>query len=132
MTRKKTPLGWQPPLALLLCLLLAGCSGGSGPGPGTPANYVQVNEVNPLPTPTTSPVSAPTIAATYYTVQAGDTLGAIALKFDVTVDDLVAANNLSDPNNLSIGQKLIIPPRRGNNPVKPTAAPAGPTATRIP
>ncbi len=44
-----------------------------------------------------------------YTVQAGDTLGLIADQFGVTVDDLVAANQLPDANILEIGQVLIIP-----------------------
>jgi stage VI sporulation protein D len=44
-----------------------------------------------------------------YVVQAGDTLSAIAERFGVTVDELVAANNLTDPNVLQVGQTLVIP-----------------------
>ncbi len=42
-----------------------------------------------------------------YTVKAGDTLYSIARKFDLTVDELKALNNLTN-NTLSIGQVLII------------------------
>ena len=42
-----------------------------------------------------------------YTVQKGDTLYSIAKKFNLTVDELKALNNLTS-NNLSIGQVLII------------------------
>ncbi len=55
-----------------------------------------------------APRPTPTIAA-LYVVQAGDTLSAIAERFGVTVDELVAANNLTDPNFLQPGQTLLIP-----------------------
>jgi LysM repeat protein len=44
-----------------------------------------------------------------YTVKAGDTLTAIAIKFGTTVPKIVSANNLTDPNKISVGQVLIIP-----------------------
>lgn len=43
-----------------------------------------------------------------YIVKSGDSLYRIAIKFNTTVDELKRINNLSS-NNLSIGQKLIIP-----------------------
>jgi murein DD-endopeptidase MepM/ murein hydrolase activator NlpD len=44
-----------------------------------------------------------------YTVQAGDTLFAIANQFGTTVEALLAANPEVNPNFLGIGQALIIP-----------------------
>ena len=44
----------------------------------------------------------------YYTVKAGDSLYAIANRNNTTVDKLKELNNLTS-NNLSIGQKLILP-----------------------
>jgi LysM repeat protein len=44
-----------------------------------------------------------------YTVQAGDSLFVIAQRFGTTVNAIVEANNLSNPNALQIGQQLIIP-----------------------
>lgn len=44
-----------------------------------------------------------------YVVQPGDTLSSIALRFDVPMADIIAASNLSDPNNLHVGDVLIIP-----------------------
>lgn len=44
-----------------------------------------------------------------YIVQSGDTLGVIALRFGISVQDLIAANNISDPNQIAIGTQLIIP-----------------------
>ena len=42
-------------------------------------------------------------------VQAGDTLSAIAARYGVTVADLVSANQLANPDQLAIGQRLLIP-----------------------
>jgi mannosyltransferase len=44
-----------------------------------------------------------------YTVQSGDTILKIALRFKTTVQALVEANNLKNPNKLETGQQLIIP-----------------------
>jgi LysM repeat protein len=46
---------------------------------------------------------------TYYTVRWGDTLSSIAWQFGVGYWDLVAANNLSNPNWIYAGQVLWIP-----------------------
>src|ERR671919_2219327 len=43
-----------------------------------------------------------------YIVQSGDTLSFIASRFNVTINDLVAANPSLDPNFLSEGQQLVI------------------------
>lgn len=44
-----------------------------------------------------------------YIIQPGDTLSAIALRFNVTLDDLMAANPSIDPNFLAEGQQIVIP-----------------------
>lgn len=46
---------------------------------------------------------------TIYLVQAGDTLGTIAIEFGVSVDDLARVNNISDLDHIEVGQQLIIP-----------------------
>lgn len=43
-----------------------------------------------------------------YTVKSGDTLSGIAQKFGVTVDNLVAWNNIKDKNKINVGQVLTV------------------------
>ena len=49
----------------------------------------------------------------YYTVQKGDSLYKIAIRFNTTVNDIVALNNLKS-TLLSIGQRLLIPKSEEN------------------
>jgi LysM repeat protein len=44
-----------------------------------------------------------------YTVELGDTLGSIAEQFDVTMDAIIRANSLTNPDVLMVGQELKIP-----------------------
>jgi LysM repeat protein len=70
----------------------------------------------PQPTPAASAVPTPVVAPVTeaprqqrYVVQPGDTLGAIADRFNVTLAALQAANGIDDQNVISVGQVLIIP-----------------------
>ncbi len=73
----------------------------------------------PLPTRTNSPAPSPSATAlpatappqvTTYVVQPGDTLTIIAQRFNVTLEALVQANDIKDPDRVEVGQALIIPP----------------------
>ncbi len=44
-----------------------------------------------------------------YIVQPGDSLASIALEFGVDIDELIAVNNIENPNALAIGAELILP-----------------------
>lgn len=95
--------------------------------PGTPAalpemitqlkaqgyEFVTISEMLNL-----KPASSPGGGATY-TVQAGDTLFSIARRHDVTVSEMVSANNITNPNLLSIGQVLTIPGDAAGEPSPP-------------
>ncbi len=52
--------------------------------------------------------SASSSATKYHTVAEGETLGAIAIKYKVTTKQIVEWNKLSNPDALSIGQKLRV------------------------
>jgi murein DD-endopeptidase MepM/ murein hydrolase activator NlpD len=57
-----------------------------------------------------------------YIVQSGDTLSLIAVRFGVTVDELIKANNITDPNAINAGTQLIIPGLEGISGVLTTTA----------
>ncbi len=48
-----------------------------------------------------------------YIVQPGDTINVIAIRFGITADDLIAANDIVDPNILNVGTALKIPGLEG-------------------
>ncbi|MBA5851456.1 DUF3794 domain-containing protein [Clostridium sp. cel8] len=48
---------------------------------------------------------------TIYVVQNGDTLWKIAKRYFSTIENLVKLNNIEDPDNIKIGDKLLIPGR---------------------
>lgn len=105
----------QVALLVTLLVMLAACV------PDPPATVLPtlpaVLDITPAPTldiDATATIFAslerPTpTAAALYTVQSGDTLSAIAERYNTTVDELVAANGLTDPNALQPGQTLLIP-----------------------
>ena len=55
-----------------------------------------------------------------HTVQAGESLGTIARRYGMTVGELAAANNISDPAKIFVGQSLIVAGGRGGAP-RPTS-----------
>lgn len=48
-----------------------------------------------------------------YIVQPGDSLSSIASRFNVSLNDLMIANNIDNPNQLAAGQQLTIPGLEG-------------------
>jgi LysM repeat protein len=62
---------------------------------------------------------------TEHIVQAHETLSQIARRYGVTQRAIGAANNISDPGRLTVGQRLVIPgASRAAAPAAPTAVPA--------
>lgn len=58
---------------------------------------------------TLTPVAHAQVSGPQYTVQSGDTLFDIALRFGVTLEALLAANPGLEANALGVGQQLILP-----------------------
>jgi LysM repeat protein len=78
------------------------------PTPVDQAPTAAVEEEPAMATPTLAPI-ATTGDEEVYTVQAGDSLGAIAGRYGISVADLVAANELDNPDYVFSGQRLTIP-----------------------
>ncbi|MFQ5593113.1 MAG: LysM peptidoglycan-binding domain-containing protein [Anaerolineae bacterium] len=58
---------------------------------------------------TPPPPPQPPADCTPYTVETGDTLYSIAIRFGSTVQAIAQANNITNPNLIFVGQKLCIP-----------------------
>ena len=103
------------------------------PAPTNPPTTTPVVIVEPLPPTTTLPdifedplepevpvvvvepppppqASDPPEAPVNYTVQQGDTLFSIAQRFGISLDELIVANEIGDPNVIYEGDTLTIPP----------------------
>lgn len=82
----------------------------------------------PKPSKPESKPAQPSSKATTYTVKRGDTLGAIARAHNTSVSAIASANGISNPNRLSVGQKLTIgataTPTTSTSAPKPAPAPA--------
>ncbi len=75
----------------------------------------------------------PVAADTNYTVQPGDTLWSIASEHDETVETVVAANDITNPDYIFSGQVLTIPTTGGSAPASaPSAPPAAQPAPATP
>lgn len=68
------------------------------------SNNLSIGQLLKLPTTNNEEI----IDENVYTVEKGDSLYSISRKYNITVDNLKSANNLTS-NLLSIGQKLVIP-----------------------
>jgi LysM repeat protein len=82
----------------------------------------------PVPAATSAPrttVQEPGDATGIHTVQAGETINSISQLYGVSVEDIVAANGLTNPDELTRGTMLVIPIAD-----LPTPTRAAPVATR--
>lgn len=112
----RSSAGWALLVALFLLILLGGCFRlRSQERPLTVTATPAVTKAGASPTPILAATAVVTIvpAGTTYEVQPGDTLSSIAARYDVTVEDMVKANDIVDPNLIKAGQKLVIPKPQG-------------------
>ncbi len=95
-------------LAAAVLFALPGLLGFGNPSAGNsaaPTTPLRTELVTPAPTPVPKPTDQ------IYVVKSGDTLSRIAGRFNITLEELIAANaeTLPDPDKLQIGDQLIIP-----------------------
>jgi LysM repeat protein len=117
-------------MAVLVALGATGCGLVGGDDKKTQTT------TTPLPTlpPTTAaPASTATTTPQEYIVQSGDSLTKIAKMFGVTVASLVALNAIADPDKITEGQRIKIPPPTTTTaPGTPGPAPGATTTTAAP
>ena len=65
---------------------------------------------NPPPPPEQTQTTTDEQAIVVHVVQQGETIGSIADRYNVTIDDIIAANNITNIHLVSIGQELQIIP----------------------
>lgn len=85
-----------------------------------------------MPTPTPLPSTLIPGQEIIYVVMPEDQLQFIAEMFNSTVEAIVEANDLDDPNNIFVGQRLIIPWGIVTPTPSPTVDPNAPTPTVTP
>tara|TARA_Y100001960_G_scaffold298702_1_gene346209 strand:+ start:536 stop:3097 length:2562 start_codon:yes stop_codon:yes gene_type:complete len=71
-------------------------------------DLLQVGQLLTIPGTSASTTTLPPLVVT---VVSGESLSVIAARYDLTVGALAAANGITDPNRLSVGQDLVIPGR---------------------
>lgn len=77
----------------------------------TPVSLHSAAETRAAVTPTPTPPPPPLFV--FHTVEADETLIAIAARYNVTTEALLITNNVRDPSQLYAGQHLLIPPPHG-------------------
>ena len=89
---------WFVAGTIVTSVVLSGCS------TNTPAPITDIHSSTPS-TPQTGDTG---LASQNYTVQPGDTLFKIAQQYGTTVQSIAAANNISYPSQLRVGQVLVV------------------------
>lgn len=76
---------------------------------GTPVHIVSVPGYNQKGIPSTQPGGGPPLDHSSHVVRPGDTLWKIAKQYKVSLDTLLAVNNLDNPSALEVGQIIYLP-----------------------
>lgn len=88
-------------VTIFVLILRGGLGGGSG---------TKTDHANPGTTvqSTVTNTSTQTVTTRTYTIHSGDTLGAVAVHFGVSVEDIMALNPGIQPTALRVGQKIKV------------------------
>lgn len=114
---------WTGAKCTVMVMATAGCGAPVvHPGPATPQPRLAPpqqsgNLRNNVPeVPSSSVMDEPSQSrsrpARYHEVQQGETLSSIARQYGVSVQEIVEANGLDDPDHIQPGQSLYIPRNR--------------------
>lgn len=105
LTRYGVPAAFLAAVTIAVLLIKAGLSGGGG---STTAGQALSPAATTTTTTRVTTTTTQPAAAQYYTIQSGDTLGAIALRDHTTVDELLRLNPGVNPLNLHSGSRIRV------------------------
>lgn len=112
LTRYGAPAAFLVAVTILVLLIKSGLSGGSSQptvtGTLEPTITTTATATTTAQTTTATTTATTTTAARFYTIQPGDTFGAIAAKENTTVDQLLRLNPGVDPKALHAGQRIRV------------------------
>jgi LysM repeat protein len=116
LTRYGAPAAFLVAVTIAVLLIKAGLSGGSdtttSAQPPTTTHSVTTAATTKIvltaPTAATSSSTTTTTGGRFYTIQPGDTLGAIASRYSTSVDELMTLNPGLDPTTLQPGQQIRV------------------------
>jgi LysM repeat protein len=95
--RYAAPVAFLAAVTIAVLLVRSGLQTDSSPGPTTVV----------ATTTATTTVTKPK-RPKYYRLRAGETLSDVALRFNTTVDDLLALNPKIKPTQLTVGQRIRV------------------------
>ncbi len=96
-----------------------------------PAGTV-MHEAASAPADAALPAAKPSGDSVTYTVKPGETLSAIAKKFEVRSGDIAKENNITDPAKVRAGMTLVIPGWKAPKSAKPAATTAAAPVSKVP
>ena len=130
MTRKQIAfiLGLNAAISLVISVIVVLILAPPGREPAASATTMPTSSART--TRAVEDEATPTVEVVLHIVKAGDTISGMAFQYDVPEEDIIAANQLENPNFLQVGMQLIIPVG-GVPEVTATFTPA-PTATDTP
>lgn len=116
-------------MAAVLLVLFLWDRSRPGPTPPPPTPTVDAAAILASALPTSTATLVPTPTPVTYTVRPNDTLFGIALQLGVSLEDLMAANDLTETSILDVGQVLLVP--TGDSGGVATAASTSTSAPRL-
>jgi LysM repeat protein len=100
---------------------LAGCTSSS------PSVTTTSQPATAVATAAVTQATSVTTVVSSYVVESGDSLAEIAKRFGVTMSAIMEANNITNPDRVLVGQKLVIPPATTTTKPIPTTSTAPPS-----
>jgi LysM repeat protein len=100
--RYGAPAAFLAAVTIAVLLVRAGLDTSSSP------NSTTATSTRTASTPTGTATTNPVRRRRYYRLRQGETISDVAIRFDTTVEQLLALNPGIEPNALSVGQRIRV------------------------